>query len=115
MPKKNKSIPKTHNNFFPTKKKPKNKRKKTRKELKQKAVNYKGGGCEICGYNSCLAALTFHHRNPEEKDFGISELINCISWKKLKQELDRCHLLCLNHHVEVHQGIIDGYIDAEYN
>lgn len=93
------------------KKKSKSKRKKTRKELKQKAVDYKGGGCEICDYDRCLAALTFHHRNPAEKDFGISEIINIINWSKIKRELDKTHLLCVRCHQEVHHGLIDGYID----
>jgi hypothetical protein len=29
----------------------------------------RGGKCEHCGYKANLAALEFHHRNPEEKDF----------------------------------------------
>lgn len=36
------------------------------------AVQYKGGKCCVCGYNKYLGALEFHHLNPNEKDFGIS-------------------------------------------
>lgn len=85
-------------------------RKETRRELKQKAVDYKGGACELCGYNRCLAALTFHHRDPTEKDFGISAIPNTIHWSIVKRELDKCHLLCANCHSEVHQGLVDGYL-----
>ncbi len=82
-------------------------------EIKKKAVAYKGGCCEICGYNRCLAALTFHHRDPSQKDFGISDIMNIVTHRKLKNELDKCHLLCLNCHSEVHQGLVDGYIDGQ--
>lgn len=82
----------------------------TRKELKRKAVNYKGGKCEACGYNKCLAALSFHHKDPKEKDFNISDLMPFISWKAIKKEISRCYLLCLNCHCEVHAGLLDGYM-----
>lgn len=87
-------------------------RNETRKEIKQKAVAYKGGGCEICGYDKCLAALTFHHRNPAEKDFGISDIMNTITWARIQKELDKCYLLCANCHAEVHNGQLDGYLEA---
>ena len=87
-------------------------RYESRQEIKKKAVGYKGGCCEICKYDKCLAALTFHHRDPSQKDFGISDIMNLVTFKKLRKELDKCHLLCLNCHSEVHQGLIDGYIDG---
>jgi len=89
----------------------KNKPRHTRREVKKRAVEYKGGSCEICGYDKCLAALTFHHRNPIEKDFGISDIMNIIDWKKVRRELDKCHLLCSNCHIEVHNSLVDGYVE----
>lgn len=44
---------------------------KRREKTKELLVEYKGGKCEICGYNKCISALEFHHLNPAEKDFGI--------------------------------------------
>jgi hypothetical protein len=88
-------------------------RSESRRELKRKAVDYKGGCCEICGYDRCLAALTFHHRDPIQKDFGISDIMNILSWQRIKRELDKCHLLCSNCHYEVHHGLVDGYIDGQ--
>lgn len=67
-------------------------------------VKYKGGKCSICGYNKCLKALNFHHIIPSTKSFGISERLT-YSWGTLKQELDKCALLCANCHAEVHAGI----------
>ena len=43
-----------------------------RRNLKKQLVEYKGGKCEICGYNECIGALEFHHKDPNKKDFGIS-------------------------------------------
>jgi hypothetical protein len=70
-------------------------------ERKRKAVEYLGGSCSRCGYNKSLVALTFHHRNPEEKENTIGALRE-QSWDKLKEELDKCDLLCFNCHMELH-------------
>lgn len=75
---------------------------KRREVVKQKAVEYKGGKCEICGYDKCIDALEFHHINPEEKDFGISKKGYTRSWEKVKEEVDKCMLLCANCHREIH-------------
>lgn len=71
------------------------------KALKERAVNYKGGCCQSCGYSKCLAALEFHHTDPEEKDFTVSENKG-RSFDNIKQELDKCVLLCANCHREAH-------------
>ena len=76
----------------------------TKKDLKRIAVNYKGGECLICGYKRCMSALHFHHVNPWEKDFNISEKSN---WFDIKREIEKCVLLCANCHAEAHEGIID--------
>lgn len=70
--------------------------------LKEKAVEYKGGKCERCPYNKCIAALDFHHLDPKEKDFGIADNGHTRSWEKIKQELDKCIMLCANCHREEH-------------
>lgn len=70
-------------------------------QLKQKYIDYKGGKCEICGYNKCISALTFHHINPDEKEFTISHR-QSISFENMKAEIDKCQLLCCNCHNEIH-------------
>lgn len=77
-----------------------------RKRLKELAIEYKGGGCQICGYNRCVNALDFHHLDPLMKDFGLSVRGLTRSWEKIKQELDKCILVCANCHREVHAGLI---------
>lgn len=73
-----------------------------RLKIKQQAVNYKGGCCERCGYDKYIGALEFHHKDPEQKDFGISNKGHSRSWEVVKNELDKCSILCSNCHKEVH-------------
>jgi|SRR5882724_3983328 len=79
------------------------KRKLARNLLKQKAVQYKGGKCQICGYDKYVGALTFHHVNPKEKEFQISQMDN--NFNSIKLELDKCLLACANCHAEIHGNI----------
>jgi 5-methylcytosine-specific restriction endonuclease McrA len=77
-----------------------------REKIKQKCVDYKGGKCQICGYKKSLRGLIFHHRDPSQKDFGIrATKAAATSWDVVKQELDKCDLLCSNCHAEVHDEL----------
>ena len=73
-------------------------------------LEYKGIKCIKCGYDKCDASLTFHHRNPNEKEFWIGKLserltsLHDIRLKILK-ELDKCDILCANCHVLEHSDI----------
>jgi 5-methylcytosine-specific restriction endonuclease McrA len=80
--------------------------------LKESAVSYKGGCCQLCGYKRCISALHFHHINPHEKDFNISEKSN---WYDISHEIDKCILLCANCHAEVHAGMVDLEILVQFN
>ena len=75
-----------------------------RKRTKQKLIEYKGGKCELCGYEKCNRSLQFHHLNPDEKDFTISG--KSLSFEKLKEEVDKCILVCSNCHSEIHDGLV---------
>lgn len=68
---------------------------------KLKAIAYKGGKCQRCGYDKCVAALDFHHRDPSEKEFQWVRLRR-LRWDRVLAELDKCDLLCANCHREVH-------------
>ena len=74
------------------------------KNNKKKAVEYKGGKCERCGYNKCIDALEFHHIDPSKKDknFGSMKL---RKWEDQKNELDKCICVCANCHREIHSEI----------
>jgi ribosomal protein L30E len=76
-----------------------------REKLKLLAFEYKGSKCKHCGYNKCLAAIEFHHLDPTKKDFGISSKGYTRSWQKVKEELDKCIMVCANCHREIHEKI----------
>ena len=78
---------------------------KHRKVIRIKAISYKGGKCEICGYSRCAEALEFHHLEFKKKDFGISAKGYTRGWKKVKLELNKCILLCANCHREIHARV----------
>lgn len=73
-----------------------------RRKRKQELVEYKGGKCEICGYDKSFWALHFHHKNPLEKDFQISNG-NPRSIVFDKKEVEKCILVCSNCHAEIHE------------
>ena len=75
-----------------------------RKAMKKQAVKIKGGKCECCGYDKCLAALQFHHRNPEEKSFSLATSGITHSWQEYLNEVMKCDLLCANCHAEKHNA-----------
>ena len=84
---------------------PSNERLKRMSHLvKHKLILYKGGKCEKCGYNKCEGALHFHHLNPKEKEFTVSQinLNEYFTLEKLYREVDKCVLLCANCHAEEH-------------
>ena len=72
--------------------------------MKLKAIEYMGGKCEICGYDKCIRAFDFHHKNPNEKEFTIGHYYK-LKWGAIKEELDKCMLLCANCHRELHYNI----------
>jgi hypothetical protein len=81
-----------------------------RRKDKSIYLEYSGGKCIKCGYNKCLAAIGFHHRNPEEKEFwigGLSERMNSVSDLRdiIKNEIDKCDVLCQNCHTLEHSDI----------
>lgn len=73
-----------------------------RQLIKRWALEYKGSKCQICGYNKCSEALEFHHNNPNEKDFNLSDRDLILDWQIIKKELDKCILVCANCHREIH-------------
>lgn len=73
----------------------------TRRRNKLALIEYKGGKCQICGYDKCIDALEFHHLNQAEKKFGLSNG-DIRSLAKLKKEADKCILICANCHRELH-------------
>lgn len=75
-----------------------------RRQAKRRLVAEAGGRCRLCGYDRCIAALQFHHVDPEEKRFAIGGRGLARSMFALREEAAKCVLLCANCHIEVENG-----------
>jgi hypothetical protein len=82
-----------------------------RKELRERAVAYLGGKCQICAYDKCASGFDFHHIEVWLKDFTISDRMT--SWARIEPELKKVELLCCRCHREVHDGLHPGHIEHE--
>ncbi len=71
------------------------------RKSKKLAVEYLGGKCSECGYIGCAAVYDFHHVNPEDKEFSIGSRSH-KNFESIKEELDKCVLLCSNCHRTLH-------------
>lgn len=65
-----------------------------------RAVKLLGGQCD-CG-ESHIAALDFHHLDPNQKEFSVAVLLRSNDWGKITAELDKCQLKCSNCHRKSH-------------
>ena len=66
-------------------------------------IGKSGGRCNACGYCKNLAALTWHHVNPEAKSFELDlRSLSNRSDKAIEAEASKCILLCANCHAEEH-------------
>jgi endogenous inhibitor of DNA gyrase (YacG/DUF329 family) len=82
--------------------------------LKLKAVNLLGGKCSKCGYNKNLAAIDFHHLNPEDKDPNWNNIFK-QSWNIIQEELKKCTVVCSNCHAEIHNpNLIFENVSEDY-
>lgn len=73
---------------------------KRRYNFKSKAAMLLGSVCNRCGFKH-LAALDFHHLDPTEKEFRVSDMIS-MSWEIVEKEILKCELLCKNCHAIEH-------------
>ena len=75
-------------------------RMQERDQRKRRAVEYLGGKCADCGYQTeFLTVYDFHHKEERSDKKEISYLITAnVGWEKLRRELDKCILLCANCH-----------------
>lgn len=78
--------------------------RRRRRKIQDQILEYKGGGCQICRYDRCKRALSYHHLDPSQKDFTIGSA-ECRSWDSIRAELDKCILVCNNCHMEIHEGL----------
>lgn len=67
-----------------------------RRRIKKTLVDEFGGMCEDCGYDRCIGALHFHHKDKSTKSFHVSSR----SLTSAREEAKKCALLCSNCHYE---------------
>jgi len=85
-----------------------------RRKDRELPVKYLGGKCKRCGFDEDIDILQFHHLDPCDKRFNISERLY-KGFEFVQAELNKCVLLCLNCHKIVHKikdpnyFIIDNY------
>lgn len=84
-----------------------------RQKIKSMALEYMGSKCQNCGYKVCDRALEFHNKDPKTKDFGIAYRGYSRSWQKVKEELDKCVLVCSNCHHEIHAGLLQPFWETK--
>lgn len=61
--------------------------------------------CIECGEDA-PECLDFHHLDSSTKDGNIADIAKRRSFTRLKEELDKCVVLCSNCHRKVHSGRI---------
>lgn len=88
--------------------------KDSRKRRKEDIVYIMGGCCQLCGYKKALTALDLHHLKPEEKDFSIGTILN-KDWETMKNEIQKCILVCANCHREIHEGLVTQELKTSYD
>lgn len=80
---------------------------KRRKTNKLKLVQLLGGMCQLCGYNKNPRNLHFHHKDPKEKSFELSNKGRSKSFSKQIEEVRKCILVCANCHGDIEDAVAD--------
>jgi hypothetical protein len=83
--------------------------KERQKALKIAAIEYKGGKCKICQLIDDPCVYDFHHRDPQQKEYGFGTKSHG-TLEMHKAELDKCDLLCSNCHRKIHSSL--GTVNA---
>jgi predicted HNH restriction endonuclease len=73
-----------------------------RESIKLKLIEYLGNECKRCGWKEHPSGLVAHHLDPSIKSFGLASVGGSKSWKSIKEEADKCVLLCANCHNVIH-------------
>jgi len=63
--------------------------------------------CIVCKVKYHYSAMDLHHRNPEEKDGMINTICKNGSYQALREEIDKCVVMCSNCHRLLHAGQIE--------
>jgi hypothetical protein len=75
-----------------------------RRKMKATLVAEAGGACRLCGYSATMGALHFHHVDPATKRIELNARGVALALATLREEAQKCVLLCSNCHAEVEAG-----------
>ena len=85
-----------------------------RLSLRIKCSNYFNDTCQNCGFLretiEDLNVFDFHHINMGNKQFSISDSIIKNTWDEIKQELEKCTMLCKFCHAYQHVSPRNDFI-----
>jgi transposase len=85
-----------------------------RRRVKASLVADAGGACLLCGYDRCPGALQFHHVDPATKRFHVALRGAARSLERMREEAQKCVLLCANCHAEVEAGVAELPLDSAH-
>ena len=69
---------------------------------KSQLISLAGGKCLKCNYVGTPRTMTFHHRDPSVKSFGLDQAsMRSKNWTLVLQEFTKCDLLCIRCHYEL--------------
>lgn len=76
--------------------------KRRRHDLRDFLLEVKSAGCSLCDEKH-PACIQFHHRDPSNKVDRVNRLLaQSKSLKLVKEEIEKCDLLCANCHAKLH-------------
>jgi ribosomal protein L30E len=93
---------------------------KKRKEYYRKVREYidsikKNSSCFLCGENR-FYTLDFHHKNPDNKKFGIANAnMENRTIEEIQEEIDKCLIICANCHSEIHLNDVGDKSDKQFD
>jgi len=82
---------------------------KRRLANKEKAIAYLGGKCWRCEETYDRELYDFHHIVPASKKYQWGEMKD-KKWEIIKEELDKCILLCSNCHRLAHKEMLNAIL-----
>ena len=63
--------------------------------------------CSICGYDKCIQAIDFHHKDHSTKEYNIAHITSRaftpVMISRFLKEMDKCIIVCANCHREIHE------------
>lgn len=77
-----------------------------RRRIKIALVEANGHKCACCGLVDHPSLYDFHHINPEQKSFGLSNASTTRAKSAYAQEAKKCVMLCSNCHRRIENNLI---------